>query len=344
MNFTPSNRMVTFRDITIVMWTLASLCILLTIGRYVIRYRVSLRFYKDDFAHLFALAWLIIFCSITQAMFAPTHVMLRSVVLETAPPPETISEFCRLQTAQGATFYLLHWTVKLAFLLFYRELFWVSSSFIRAWWCVATFVFLGLGVALAGIMTQRGPINRMDDPTICATHNAYQQQARVYICVANVSTDLAVMLLPLGMLRQLRIRKTQKIGLILVFSVCLLTIALELFRFVRNLTGDETTNNVLYAVINANLTVIISCTPTYRSLWKLWQKSRKRTSSGESSSEGYARPRKSIQKLVYVETNFSWSERITGGPAIPLQDLGQGPSSSTLQPLQPVARPPSYTP
>lgn len=147
------------------MWTLASLCIVLTIGRYAIRYRVSLRFYKDDLAHLCALGWLIVFCAITQAMFAPTHVMLRSQVLGTAPPPATISEFCRLQTAQGATFYLLHWTVKLAFLLFYRELFWVSRTFIRAWWCVSTFVFLGLGVALAGIMTQRGPINRMDDPS-----------------------------------------------------------------------------------------------------------------------------------------------------------------------------------
>lgn len=147
------------------MWVLAGLCILLTLGRYVIRYRVSLRFYKDDMAHLCALGWLIIFCSITQAMFGPTHTMLQSLALETPPPPATVSEFCRLQTAQGATFYFLHWTVKLAFLLFYRELFWVSRTFIRAWWCVAAFVLIGLGVALAGIMTQRGPINRMDDPS-----------------------------------------------------------------------------------------------------------------------------------------------------------------------------------
>lgn len=152
------------------------------------------------------------------------------------------------------------------------------------------------------------------------------------------------MLLPLGILQKLRIRKTQKIGLVLVFSVCLLTIALELFRFVRNLTGDETTNNVLYAVINANLTVIISCTPTYRSLWKLWQKSRKRASSGESSSEGYARPRKSIQKPVIVESSFFWSDAGVDEPAIPLQDLHQSRPGNSLQPLQPVARPPSYRP
>lgn len=153
------------------------------------------------------------------------------------------------------------------------------------------------------------------------------------------------MLLPLGILRKLRIRKTQKLGLVLVFSVCLLTIALELFRFVRNLTGDETTNNVLYAVINANLTIIISCTPTYRSLWKLWQKSRSKLSSDESSSEGYARPRKSIQKPLAFDSNFSWLEsRTSRGPAIPLHSFQQTESDWDPQPLQPVARPPSYRP
>lgn len=147
------------------MWTLTGLCVLLTVGRYIIRFKVSLRLYKDDLAHLCALGWLIIFGAVTQALFAPTNIMLQSLVLEVEPPPATISEFCRLQTAQGATFYFLHWTVKFAFLLFYRELFWVSRTFIRAWWCVAVFVLLGLCAALAGIMTQRGPIKRMDDPS-----------------------------------------------------------------------------------------------------------------------------------------------------------------------------------
>lgn len=148
------------------MWTLTGLCVLLTVGRYAIRFKVSLRFYKDDFAHLCALAWLVIFCAVTQALFTPTQIMLKSLVHEVEPPLATISEFCKLQTAQGASFYFLHWTVKLSFLLFYRELFWVSQTFIRAWWCVTAFVLLGLGVALAGIMTQRGPIKRMDDPSM----------------------------------------------------------------------------------------------------------------------------------------------------------------------------------
>lgn len=153
------------------------------------------------------------------------------------------------------------------------------------------------------------------------------------------------MVLPLPILHKLRIKKTQKLGLVLIFSVCLLTIALEIFRFVRNITGDETTNNVLYAVINANLTVIISCIPTYRSLWKLWQKSRSKPSSATSSSEGYARPRKSVQKPLAFDNNLSWLDsRTSQDPVLPLQSFEQAESSWEPQLLQPVARPPSYRP
>ncbi|KAL6711806.1 hypothetical protein ACN47E_002849 [Coniothyrium glycines] len=323
------------------MWVLSGVCILLTAGRYMIRWKVSLRLQKDDVAHLFALVWLIIFCAVTQALFEPTKIMLQSLEIPGAETPlDTISEFCRLQTAQGATFYLLHWTVKLAFLLFYRDLFWVSRNFIRAWWTVATFVLVGLVVALAGILTQRGPINRMDDPTVCAQHNNYQQVARIYICVANVSTDLAVMILPMPILRRLRIRKTQKLGLVLVFSVCLLTIALELFRFLRNITGDDTTNNILYAVINANLTIVISCTPAYRSLWTLWQNSKR---LAERASLGSARPRQSTQKLPQVGAeHMQATDAHRAGCQVSVLGRGRDESFGRVPPPRTAERPPSY--
>jgi hypothetical protein len=139
------------------MWSLASLCILLTLGRYVIRYRVSLNFKMDDIAHLCALGWLIVFASVTQAMFSPT----KELLTDPDPPSNAVVAFGRLQTAQGSSYYLLHWTVKLAFLLLYRELFWISKQFIRAWWCVAAFVLIGFGIALAGILTQHGAINKV---------------------------------------------------------------------------------------------------------------------------------------------------------------------------------------
>lgn len=153
------------------------------------------------------------------------------------------------------------------------------------------------------------------------------------------------MILPLGMLRKLRIQKSQKLGLVLVFSVCLLTIGLELFRFVRNITGDTTINNVLYAVINANLTIIISCTPTYRSLWSLWQKSRAKRSSIGNPLGGHTYPRQSEQKSTgkFRESSFL-NSTANEGSASPLRDLYLGSSHFDLPPLPAAAsRPPSYT-
>lgn len=138
------------------------------------------------------------------------------------------------------------------------------------------------------------------------------------------------MLLPLGMLCKLRIRKSQKIGLVLGFSVCLLTIGLELFRFVRNMNGDTTANNVLYAVINANLTIMISCSPTYRSLWSLWQKSRAGTSSNESLTEAHAYPRHIVQKPAIDETDISCSESTYNEElSFPLQKIDHSSSCSS---------------
>ncbi len=158
------------------MWTLAGLCLLLTVGRYAIRYKVSMRLYRDDFVHLCAFFWLIVFAALTQASFPATQAILESEVFHTPASSTTIVEFCRLQTAQGVSFYLLHWTVKIAFMLFYKELFWISRSFIRAWWCVLAFVLVGLAVALAGILTQRGPITKIADPRMSSSYLSLYSQ------------------------------------------------------------------------------------------------------------------------------------------------------------------------
>ncbi len=168
------------------------------------------------------------------------------------------------------------------------------------------------------------------------------------------------------MLRKLPIRKTQKFGLVLVFSVCIFTIALEMFRFIKNILGDDSTNNVLYAIINANLTVIISCIPTYRSLWKLWRKAR-RGNSGSASDSSTGASRQSVRQQK-IASNFDWSDSITSRqrPAVPLRAFfqnrfvspfakssGDEPSRAPPRPVQPLGallsteswgRPPSYRP
>src|SRR5437870_2462764 len=106
------------------MWSLTAFTILLTAGRYIIRWQVRHKFFADDYAHLFALIWLIINSSISQAMFGPaSYVVLAKPGVP--PPASQVIKFRELQTPQSLSFFISHWSVKLSFLLFYRLLFWV---------------------------------------------------------------------------------------------------------------------------------------------------------------------------------------------------------------------------
>jgi hypothetical protein len=178
------------------MWSLTAFCILLTIGRFTIRYRVRHRFYSDDIFHLSALIWLIISNALVEAMFPPARIMFEGPP-GVKPPPSTVTKFRKLQTAMTITFFVSQFSVKFSFLFFYKELFWVSQRFMRAWWCVGTFVFLGFWAVLAGNLTQCGDVRDIVNPAACAKHKQYQHDARIYICTINLTTDLASTSLPI---------------------------------------------------------------------------------------------------------------------------------------------------
>jgi hypothetical protein len=150
------------------MWTLEALCIVLTAGRYFIRYKVRHRFYADDYTHLAALIWLTISNIFVQLMFPPARIVLLGPP-DVKPPEDQVDKFRKLQTVMSITFYVSQFCVKFSFLLFYKELFWVSERFMRAWWCVATFVFLGFWVIMAGSLTQCGPVQHIVDGGECGS-------------------------------------------------------------------------------------------------------------------------------------------------------------------------------
>ena len=79
--------------------------------------------------------------------------------------------------------------------------------------------------------------------------------------VFNVLSDLVLMGLPLGMLRDLRVNAAQKAGLAVVFSLGALTVAVDIVRIVANFTLTvKTTFNMLEPTV----AVIVCALPTYR--------------------------------------------------------------------------------
>ncbi len=70
------------------------------------------------------------------------------------------------------------------------------------------------------------------------------------------------MALPLWMVKKLKITTSQKLGLVLIFSLAIFCIALEILRIIEALVHQQ----ALFTILEVNFFVIISCLPTYRAL------------------------------------------------------------------------------
>ena len=85
------------------------------------------------------------------------------------------------------------------------------------------------------------------------------------------------------MLKGLKMKLSQKLGLIFVFSFALLIVTLDILRTVEAIWG----NQILYTILEINFAVIISCLPTFRSILNMNQ-ARKSGRSGAGSSRHFS--------------------------------------------------------
>ena len=153
-----------------VIWTMAGIAILLSFGRWAIRYTVRKRFFWDDFTHLLALLTMIAYVGVAQSS---NTVEYRVNAIENGqvqtPPPEVLeallSLYRNLQLAESLLIWTELWLIKLTFMLFYRLLFEVSSTFMTLWWSMLIFLFVTYWIPIAGALTLCGtPWNFLNNP------------------------------------------------------------------------------------------------------------------------------------------------------------------------------------
>ena len=141
-------------------WVLASLTIILSIGRYVFRYSNTGRFYWDDAAHGLAVMAMIALCgvdSIDKFWFERT---IHDYALHpgSLPPKDTFVRILKIQLAMVILFWVCLYAVKISLLLLYRNLFVVSMCSKRLWWSIVVFTVLTFWMGIAGELTSCGPI------------------------------------------------------------------------------------------------------------------------------------------------------------------------------------------
>lgn len=262
----------------ILTWIFASVAIILTTGRYILRYRKTGRLYWDDAAHGLALATMIAVCGIFSNSFWYEHV-IDDYALGLGPPPPTDSyiRFLKIQLSVSILFWICIYAVKLSFLLLYRMLFVVSTWSNRAWWGVLVFTMLTFWLVIAGELTACGPSKNLfhEKPCQSASNLPLFHAILIYSCVANVLSDLTIMAFPLLKLRTLQIRRSQKFILATIFCLALLVIAIDLTRTVVSIHGGAIgAQSALWGVLEPTIAVIVGCLPAYRTLFRRRKTSR----------------------------------------------------------------------
>ena len=147
------------KQLKALLWTFTTIAIILSIGRFAIRYAIASRFYWDDASHLLSVVLLIALAGAYTAGFPYSARIARISRKQEPAPPLTdpfYHSYLQIRTVVTLLVFMVLWTVKATFLIFYRLLFEVSRTFIRAWWAAVAFVFASFWVCIASTFTLCG--------------------------------------------------------------------------------------------------------------------------------------------------------------------------------------------
>ncbi|KAL8979252.1 MAG: hypothetical protein Q9205_005371, partial [Flavoplaca limonia] len=150
---------VSVEGLNALLWTLTAVAIVLSVGRFTIRYVTAGRFHLDDASHLLSLLLLIGLAAAYTTGFPYSVRIARISSKQEVPPPLTdpfYREYLQLRLVVTLLVFMVLWSVKATFLIFYRLLFDVSRTFIRMWWAAVALVFATFWVCIGSTLTLCG--------------------------------------------------------------------------------------------------------------------------------------------------------------------------------------------
>ena len=154
------------KSIQALLWTFTTIAIILSSGRFAIRYATASRFFWDDASHLLSVILLIALAGAYTAGFPYSARIARISLKQEAPPPLTdpfYHTYLQLRLVVTLLVFMVLWTVKATFLIFYRLLFEVSHTFVRVWWAAVALTFGSFWVCIGSTFTLCGSARDLYD-------------------------------------------------------------------------------------------------------------------------------------------------------------------------------------
>ncbi|KAJ4377189.1 hypothetical protein N0V83_000012 [Neocucurbitaria cava] len=164
------------------------------------------------------------------------------------------------------------WTIKLSFLVLYKKLMeGLRDVYLKLWWAVTWFT-----------------------PGACQTPRdvRFQIASLYYTYAVDVLTDIMIMALPMRLIWNLQMPRTQKFGVIALFAIGTILITIATLRVVQIGSKAQSSSQpsaswlALWGIIECSIAIVIGCCPSFVSLI------RNRVSPGVSyNTQGFVRQR-----------------------------------------------------
>ncbi|KAF2753451.1 hypothetical protein EJ05DRAFT_505090 [Pseudovirgaria hyperparasitica] len=261
MEGTPSRR-----AFMAMLWSCVAITFTFSVARIWIRIKIKHAVFADDFALVFGficfLALAIIYQVAIDLMFG-------------FGPQQSSETQAMWQTYQFALFMLFWtglWSVKISILVFLRRFMNISiGRSMVYWWTVAGFTMSCLFVSFGLLFGVCGKTGDYFKPGKChSEHNRSMHVVTIrFAGVADIVTDLAIMLLPWNLLWNLQINKRQKTALGIIFSLSFLVVVFAMLRLLntRPETGHFSPVWVgVWSIWELNIAIIVGCLPSLRFL------------------------------------------------------------------------------
>ncbi|CAF9906088.1 hypothetical protein IMSHALPRED_004073 [Imshaugia aleurites] len=280
-------------------WTFTGLAILLSVGRFIIRKRVLEGLRMDDLTHAFAVIVLIPYQSIGTLIY-PVSIQLEAYGATTSPASiATFEKLFRLELAGQFLFWIILYAVKFTFLIFFRQIFGVNRVFMKWWWALFVYTWLAFVASFLTALWVCGDPSDLFVLEKCIaprTSHIVNNYAEVAFSL-NVSSDLAIIILPVYFLRDLQMRLGKKIAVGLLFSVGMLIVVIEALRLGTGDPGGVQKLDSVYNVLEPAIAVIVACLPIYKSVLHF--------------HGGFSYPRKSKTYQYHSGSSFFPKRRLT---------------------------------
>ena len=195
-------------------------------------------------------------------------VQLASAGLGPEPSDSDVQKYFHFEVAVSSMFWIVIYLVKLSFLMLYKQIFGISRLFMKAWWPVLAYTLLTFCICFVAVFWSCLFPTLLFNIEACLSEQATEQSNKVIIiwCALNTTSDIAIMALPLWMLKKLQMRLFHKIGLASIFLLAWIDVVFDILRTYHTI-GGTTSLSVLWDILEPTIAVVIATMPTYRALF-----------------------------------------------------------------------------